>query len=340
MTMRDVAKAAGVSQPTVSHVLNDTASISPAVREKVLSIIDQMGYTQDAIAKSLKTRKTNVVGLIIPDASIGYYAEIISTVERELRNEGLILFLCNTLYNPDLEEQYIKALLQHNVSGIIVGYGLYNTDSYSDALKNDIPLVTLDDTFMYEENFIPYVRINNDSIASLAANHLYKIGARKIAFVSEPLFNDALKQRYAGFKSSLKELGLEFDESRCFIEHNQYDKIDMGYNLGANIVLDNSIDAAFASSDQLAFGIIKRLKEFNRKTPDEIAIMGCDDAPLAKLISPELTTIAQPKTEMAKIGTHLLIKQINGQKLDYNEKGTTLEPSLIIRTSTMKKNGV
>jgi len=334
--MKDVAKMAGVSQPTVSHVINNTAPISDSVREKVLLTIERLGYTPNAIAKSLKTKKTNVVGLIVPNVEIGYYAQIVKTVETSLRNEGMIIFLCDTFYDKSLEQKYIDTLIEHNVAGIIVAYSFVDEKISEKVISNNIPLVVIDDKIESNKVLIPSIEIDNLEGGKMAAQHLCNIGAKRICYVSEPLYNTALKSRFEGFKEGLKERGVPFDEDLCFIEKNQYDKIEMGYNLGANIVLDSTIDAVFASSDDLAFGIMRRLKEYNKNIPDDIALMGYDDVPMAKVISPELTTISQPKIEMAKKGVYILQKLINNIKLSEDEKEIILNPSLIIRKSTIK----
>lgn len=332
--MKDVAKLAGVTQPTVSNVVNGSESVSVQVKERVLKAIDQLGYVPNALAKGLKQQKTNTVGLIIPDIDSGFYSEIAKGVEESLRNSGYITFLCNTLYKSELEKLYLNALIQQNVAGIIVAYPLVDQKIYARFKKYNIPLVVLDDKVEEEEFVIPSVEMNNLNGSKLAIDHLFRTGAKKICFASEPLFSRALKLRYEGFRQAMKRYDLNLDENLILIENNQYDKIKMGYNLGAQILLRDNVDAVYASSDNLAFGIMKRFQEYGIKIPDDIVVVGYDDVPLSELISPALTTVSQPKQQMAMKGAEILIKMINNEEYDFTE--VTFEPSLIVRQSSIK----
>ncbi|GGG16721.1 LacI family DNA-binding transcriptional regulator [Paenibacillus abyssi] len=333
-TMKDVAKLAGVTQPTVSNVVNGSESVSAEVRERVLKAIEELGYVPNALAKGLKQQRTNTVGLIIPDIESGFYGEIAKGVEKTLRASGYITFLCNTFYNPDLEKVYLNALIQQNVAGIIVAYPLVNKKIYANFNKFNIPLVVLDDKVEDESFTIPSVELNNISGSRLAVEHLYRTGAKRICFASEPLFSRALQLRYEGFRQAMEKFELEVDEQLILIENNQYDKIKMGYNLGAQILLNDAVDAIYASSDNLAFGIMKRLQEYGIKIPEDIIVIGYDDVPLSELISPTLTTVSQPKYQMAKKGSEILIKMMNKEENETTE--VMYEPSLIIRQSSIK----
>ena len=333
--MKDVAKLAGVSQPTVSYVINETASVSHEVAEKVKKAIKELGYLPNALARDLKRKKTNNVGLIIPDVENGYYAEITKGIEKTLRERGFITFLSNTSYDVELERLYIKALIQKKVAGIVLGYGLIDKRAYEEIYEFEIPAVLLDDKLEFNGMRIPSVEVNNITGSMLAVEHLYNIGAKKICYAGEPLFNRTGNLRFEGFQNAMQKFGYGEDDKVLFIENNQYNKLEMGYNIGAQILLNGTIDAVFASSDNLAFGIIQRLKEHNVSIPDEIAIIGYDDIQLSKLVTPSLTTVSQPKYLMAKKGVEMLLKMINGEPL--KEKECMMEPSLIIRESTMRK---
>ncbi|OFW62216.1 MAG: hypothetical protein A2Z35_05665 [Actinobacteria bacterium RBG_19FT_COMBO_36_27] len=332
--MVDVAKLAGVSQATVSHVINESAPISEEVTERVQKVIKELNYVPNALAKWLKQNKTNTIGLLIPDIDSGYYAEIVKEVESTLRERGFITFLCNTFYDSNLEKLYIKALIQQSVEGILICYGLVNKNVYKEIYNLGINLVVLDDKEVVKGVQVPSVEVNNINGSLLAIKHIYNIGAKKICFASEPLFNRALKLRYEGFKKAIQEYGYKDSDVTLYIENNQYNKIEMGYNIGSQILLDSNTDAVFASSDNLAFGIIKRFREHGVNIPDDIAIIGYDDIPLCKIITPTLTTISQPKKLIAKKGVEMLLDVINGESSNLY---FMIEPSLIIRESTMKR---
>lgn len=334
-TMKDVARMAGVSQPTVSHVINGTAPISEAVKNKVNEAIRELGYVPSVTAKNLKSHKSNIIGLIVPDVSIRFYSELVKVIETALRKKGYMIFLCNTFYNENLEREYIETLIQHNVLGVISGANLQDEMSYRLLESNNIP-VTLLDT-VNDVDWMFSVKIDNRMIARMAVSHLYNIGARNICYISEPFRNTLLQLRYEYFQQALAEFGLSHDENICFIGQYQYDnfsKLKMGYNLAANIMLNSKIDGVFASSDEFAFGVIRRLKEHGVQIPQQVPIMGCDNDPFSALISPSLTTIWQPINQMAEIGVQRLLRLINGETPE--QKSMKLEPNIIIRESTMK----
>ena len=332
--MKDVAILAGVSQPTVSHVINGTAPISKEVTQRVLNIIEDIGYVPNAVARSLKLMKTDTIAFIIPDIDSGYYAQLAKGVEETAREHGFITFLCNTFYNDELESLYINSLIQHKIAGIIIGYGLVKNDIYKDIYKYNIPFVIIDANAKIGNHRIPSVEIDNVKGSHLAIEHFHKVGVKKICFASEPLFNDTLRSRFYGFKSAMEFYGYKITDDQVFIENEQYNKLEMGYSIGNKILKDKSIDAIFASSDNLAIGIMKEIQEHNVNIPDDIAIIGFDDIPLAELITPSLTSVSQPKYKMAQKGVKHLIECIEGK--GEGLKRHMLNPSIIVRKSTKR----
>jgi len=333
-TMKDVAASAGVSQPTVSHVLNGTASISEEVTERVLKAIEDLRYVPNMVAKNLKQKKTDTIAFIIPDIDSGYYAQLAKGVEERAREHGFITFLCNTFYNPELESRYIMNLIQHKAEGIVIGYGMVKEEVYREIYKYNIPFIIVDDSATVERYCVPSVEIDNIKGSYLAVQHLHDAGAKKLCFASEPLYNKTLRNRFEGFKRAMDEFGYEVSQDQLFIESVEYNKMEMGYSIGAKILLNGSIDAVFASSDNLAVGIMKRFEEHNVRVPDDIIVIGYDDIPLAKLVTPALTSIAQPKYPMGQMGVDLLMSIIKGQ--DIKNKRIVMEPSLIVRKSTIR----
>ena len=334
--MKDVAKLVGVSQPTVSHVINGTAPISENVRRKVLAAIDELGYVPNAMAKGLKTRKSAIVGLIVPDVSLHYYSAVVKAVERAMRLQGYMVFLCNTFYNAEVESQYIETLIQHNVIGVLSCSDLLEKKSYKLLKRHRIPIVLIDSRTDTSDD-ITRIGVDNLEIARIAVNHLYEVGARNICYVSEPLGAEVIGLRVNAFKQAINEKGLDCSEKNCFIapkQYDTYDKMQQGYNIGAKILVNPDIDAVFASSDEFAFGVLSRLKEYGVKIPDDVLLMGCDNDELSAMITPSLTSVVQPIKQMAKLGVKLLCDAIKEEEVP-SEK-IVLEPSILIRESTVK----
>jgi LacI family transcriptional regulator len=333
-TMKDVAAYAGVSQPTVSHVINKTASISEEVTERVLNAIADLRYVPNMVAKSLKQAKTSTIAFVIPDIDSGYYSQLAKGVEERAREHGFITFLCNTFYNPELESVYIQNLIQHKTEGIVIGYGLVKEDIFNDIHKYGIPFIIIDDNAAIGKYRVPSVEIDNLKGSYLAVQHLYDAGAKKICFASEPLFNKTLRMRFEGFKRAMTQFGYEVAQEQLYIENLEYSKMEMGYSIGAKILLSGGFDAVFASSDNLAVGIMKRFEDHNVRVPEDIIIIGYDDIPLAKLVTPTLTSISQPKYPMGQSGVDLLIDLIQGKEI--KTKNILMQPSLIVRKSTIR----
>jgi LacI family transcriptional regulator len=326
--MKDIARIAGVTQPTVSHVINGTASISKEVCDRVNRVIREVNYRPNALAKGLKTNKTNIVGLIVPDVGNGFYAMLARNVEGRLVKEGYAVFLACTGYDQAMEANYLDNLLQYNVEGIIIAYQLTNRASIDKLIRMNKPFVTLDDELWTNpENS---VRINHFEGGYVATRHLLKSGRKKVVFVSEPLSMEAIKERLAGYKKAHEEMDVLLEKSRVVTAHGVYDKFKMGYELGRRIV-EKDPDGIFAASDVIAFGVMRALVEAGKRVPEDIALIGYDDVPMAKVATPALSTVAQPVDKMVEIGVDKLVAMMEGEP----KKGeSNLKPKLIIRETT------
>lgn len=327
-TMKDIAKLAGVTQPTVSHVINGTASISKEVTDRVNKVIRELNYRPNALAKGLKTNKTNIVGLIVPDVGNSFYALVAREVESTLVKLGYAVFLACTGYNELSEINYLDNLLQYNVEGIILAYQLTNRLSIDKLIRMNKPFVTLDDELW--NNPASSVRINHFEGGYIATEYLLKIGRKKVAFVSEPLIQEAIKERFEGYKKAYEDAGMAYDPGLTVTAQSVYDKFKMGLDLGRNIVGRNP-DGIFATSDVIAFGILRALAETGRQVPRDIALVGYDDVPMAKVATPALSTVSQPVGKMADIGVAKLVAMMQGEPHQNEE---LLKPKLVIRETT------
>jgi DNA-binding LacI/PurR family transcriptional regulator len=330
-TMKDIARIARVSQATVSYVLNNSAGISQKVRERVLEIADDLGYIPNAIARNLKNKTSNTIGIIVPDVMNSYYNEMINYVEKMTREQGLFSFVCNTMHDPKIEEWYIVNSIQQKIAGIIICYGLTNRECYKKLDQHGIPFVILDDLSEDEKNSC--IIMNNIKGSFLAIRHLIKLGIRDIAYCSQALYNIALRERYKGFRLAMEEAGLSVSEEMIYIskEHKDYDKIRLGYTATEKILSKGFPSGIFAATDHIAFGVIKKLNDLNIRIPEDISVIGYDDVPLSGIISPSLTTISQPIKKMCKLGAVTLFSEINNE--GYKANNIMLEPKIIIRES-------
>ncbi|MEI6102236.1 MAG: substrate-binding domain-containing protein, partial [Eubacteriales bacterium] len=269
-----------------------------------------------------------IVGLIVPDVGNSYYAMVAREVESTLVRLGYAVFLACTGYNESSETSYLDNLLQYNVEGIIIAYQLTNRLSIDKLIRMNKPFVTLDDELW--NNPASSVRVNHFEGGYIATEYLLRIGRKKIAFVSEPLILEAIKERFEGYKKAHADAGESYEPSLVVTAQSLYDKFKMGLDLGRKAVQRNP-DGIFATSDVIAFGVLRALSEAGKQVPKDIALVGYDDVPMAKVATPSLSTVAQPVSKMAEIGISKLVAMMQGEAQQNEE---LLKPKLIIRETT------
>ncbi len=327
-TMKDVAKRAGVTQPTVSHVINGTASISKEVRERVQAAIEELHYRPNALAKGLKTNTTKTIGLIVPDITNSYYACIAKEVEQVLVDRGYISFLSCTDYDEESEQKIVDKMMRYNVDGMFVMCEFLNREPLKQLKKYGVPTVTLDDRPNEYVDCMVYT--DNRRGGYLATKHLIEKGCRRIAFLGEKMTMHSLQTRFEGYKDALEEAGLPLDEERLILDNTPQYRFDRGHDYGEKLVA-KGIDGVFASTDMVALGAVRAFTEMGLKIPKDVAVVGYDDIPLAHLMVPALTTVAQSAQETAEAAIEQLFLQINGERC---RKEIMLEPKLVIRETT------
>jgi DNA-binding LacI/PurR family transcriptional regulator len=310
-TMKDVAQRAGVTQPTVSHVINGTASISKDVRDRVNRVIEELDYRPNAIAKCLKTKRTNIVGIVIPDMLNDFYTMLVRKLESELQQKGYVTFLACTGYDSSSEERCIRSFMQYNVEGIIVCYQLVSRDLYGLMRRSRMPFVKIEDGT--DEMPEKSVDVDNFYGGYVATRYLLGLGRKRIAFISEAMRVNVMQHRLDGYKQALSDEGIEVDDSLIIFSRETTDKSFMGMRLGAE-ALQKDIDGAFITSDSVAIGVLRLLREQGVKMPEDIAIVSHDDTPSAKFTFPMLTTVVQPVSEIAACTIELLMRQIAGDE--------------------------
>jgi LacI family sucrose operon transcriptional repressor len=331
----DVAKKAGVSVTTVSRVLNNRGYISSATREKVYQVMKEINYQPNELARSLFRKKSNLIGLIIPEIAHPFFSELTQFIEHYAFQNGYKLLLCNSEHDRAKEKEYIDMLKKNQVDGIIMGSMLQETDDY---LELNLPLVSFDRSIA---DHIPLVSSDNYNGGELAAKILIEKGCRRLAFVyggikgySGDLLNNKSMLaglRYDGYSKECKKRDIQSSDFHLEINRfaNQQSTVEQ---LMRFFQENDSIDGIFATSDIIAACAIQACSMMNLKIPDDVKIVGYDDVMLASLIAPAgLTSIKQPIEAMAKQSIDLIIKQIKGEQV---EKKYTLEVTLAERGTT------
>jgi len=330
LTIEDIANIANVSKATISYVINEKPGVSKEVRQKVKKIIEEYNYVPNSAARGLAGEKTHFIGLVIPDISDIFYANIIRGVEKTSNKLGFFLNLLTTHAQAEREQQVIKLFNKSMVDGLIV-MAYYLKDKYIDILtESGIPFVFIDYPRKNEE--IYSVLVDNESGAFEATEYLISLGHKKIAFLEGPQAAWDSKARFEGYVKALNKHVIEFNQN--LVENGNFTK-EEGYLATKRLLAKNEkFTAIFSANDQMAIGAIRALKEAGLKVPDDISIVGFDNIEASSIIEPPLTTVNQPIYEMGKKSVEVLVKLIN--KEEVKEKKIMLKTKLIERHSCRK----
>ena len=327
ITIRDIAKKAGVSITTVSKIINKKdEDISDETREKVIKIINEYNYVPSALATGLVTKKTNTIGLLVPDISNAFFAEVARGVEDGANGRGYNLILCNTDDDPDKEIQYLNVLKVKHVDGIVfLSAVLSNHSAIMQLNKAGFPVVVLDRTL--DDESIMAVYLDNFTGGYMAAKHLAEFGHKRIGCITGPLKNKPAKQRFCGYKKALEEMHIEFDEDLVYEGNFK----TSGGEWGAKKLLKAGATAIFACNDMMACGAYKVIQEQGLRIPEDVSVVGFDDTFMSEILTPPLTSVKQPTYDMGIASAAMLIKRIKGEKLENTKM--EFKPVLSIRKS-------
>jgi len=326
VTMKDIAEMAGVSKATVSMVLNKKdASISDITRNNILKIAKEMYYIPNSIARSLSTKKSGTIGIILPDITNPFFSEMARAVEDEAESLEYNLMICNTDNDIHKEEKYIQLLISKLIDGIIFMSGGKSNENITLLKKNNVPFVLVDRYIDGYKDYYGVFSLNNQGVRN-GVRYLYEKGKRKIAFVKGSENLEISTQRLEGYTDEMKNYGL-YDEKYIF----EGDFNVEGGILATQKIIStfNNLDAIFYSNDMMALGGMKVLLRNGYKIPKDISVVGFDNIQMSSVTEPELTTISQPIYIMGKKACSILIDVINGEIPD--DKQIYYETNLIIR---------
>lgn len=335
ITIKEIAKEAGVSIATVSMILNNKdKNITSATRMRVLDVVKKYNYVPNAMAGSLVTQRTHIVGLILPDITNPFFPGIARGAEDKANESGYSIIFCNTDDKLEVEEKYIETLTKKMADGIIIAHSS-SSEKMSEILERcKVPIILIDRDF-YSENIRGKVLVNNLEGAYKGVTYLINKGYKKIAYLSGSLKTRTARDRLDGYKKALSDNSLEYDEK--LIKYGEY-RIDWGKNGINELLFENkNFDCIFCGNDLIAVGAIKELKKNGYNIPEDIGVMGFDDIYLAGLVEPSLTTVRQPNYQMGYQAMELLLKTLSTpDKKNSNFKDMeiiTLDTEIIERNS-------
>lgn len=333
-TIRDVAELAGVHPSTVSRVINDDSRISEKTKNKVFLIIKKLGYTPNAIARGLKTKRTYTLGMLIPDITNPFFAEIARGVEDAANANGFNIILCNTDDKLKKERIYLEILKGKRVDGLILGTAHIKDKSIIELEKKKFPYILLSRNIEGLDKNCVIV----DDVAGgiMVTEYLIKLGHRRIAHITGPPTVRAANNRLEGYKFALEKHQIEYHEE--LVKEGDF-RIKGGYQVMKRFLkLAEPPTAIFAANDLLALGAMQAIQREKYHIPEDFCIIGFDDIRLASFVYPPLTTIRQPMLEMGALAVKMLLKII--EEGEFNQRKIVLKSKLIIRESCRKINKI
>jgi len=335
LTIKEIAKLSGVSQATVSRVLNNSASVKEETKRRIEKIIEEYHYTPNAVARSLSKNETNNIGVIIPDISNPFFCEVIKGVSSVANENGLNIILCDTHENQQKEIHFLNSLKNEKLKGIIITpvSDTYQFDSdYSNLLEGmNVPIILVDRDVKYS-NF-DGVFIDNIKGAFEATSALIQEGHRNIAVIAGPTTSKPGRDRLIGYKKEYMMNNIPINEELIF--YGDFG-LESGYNNAKKILNSkHKPTAIFSCNNLMTIGVLKALTELHLQIPDDIALIGFDDIEILDTLGFKISSISRPTFEMGEIAMEMLINQLKNRNKakDNTVNRVTLIPQLILRGS-------
>ncbi len=329
VSSRDVAREAGVSQATVSRVINNNPAVSAAVRERVLESMRQLGYAPNANARALITGRTNLLGLMVSNITNPFYPEVVQAVAAAALRHGYNLILCNAEEEPRLQAEYLRLLMQQRVGGIVISSLLSSSRAFVEplaAMKQPIVLINR----VIDGIDVDTVVIDNAAGGRLATEHLAELGHREIAYVGGRPDTSTNRDRFRGYRTALRKRGVKLD--RGLVTIGDYSRSSGYQAMNALLRSGHQPTAAVCADDTLAYGCLDAVSDAGLSSPEDLAIIGFDDSPLASMRQIGLSSIQTPMEEMGETAISLLLSRISGGRTGRPER--VVFPAQLVHRST------
>ncbi|MGN1194022.1 MAG: LacI family DNA-binding transcriptional regulator [Acutalibacteraceae bacterium] len=327
LSMVDIAKRSGVSIATVSRIINKNGRYSKETERRVLDVIEKSGYQLNLNAKSLRTNKSQTIGVIVPDITNEFFAKIVRSVEKYIMPKGYTVIVCDSDESEKLESTHISTLAAKGVDGII------HISTCSDVKKIQdmypIPVVYID---RRPKNAGSLVISDNETGGFLATKHLIEKGCRRILMVRDKNPYSTVRHRYLGYVGAHEQFSIDVDKSLVI-------EAEVSYSAAKNAVLqklkeDKTIDGIFCNNDNMALGALHAALELGYKIPDDIKIVGFDDITITQICNPPITTVRQDTDLFGKKSVEILLKMMKEESKNVVDDVAVIPTTLIERSTT------
>jgi len=334
ITIKDLARELNISPSTVSRALKNNPNISDTTKKMVLELAEKWEYTPNSIASSLKSQKTNTIGVIIPEIVHFFFSTVIAGIQKVANEANYSILFCQTEESFEREVLDTRALINHRVDGLLVSISkeTTNINHFKEVEKKNIPIVFFDR--ISKELDASSVIVEDYEGAKKATLHLIEQGCKRVAHLAGPKHLNISKDRKRGYLDALKSNNMKLEED--YIQECGINKEDGYHSTRILLQLITPPDAIFANSDMVALGAMQAIKEAGLLIPQDVAIIGFSNWPFSEMIDPHLSSISQSGFEIGKLATNLLLDEINSKDEVYVHKTEILPTELIIRGSSLK----
>jgi LacI family transcriptional regulator len=331
ITMSDVARQAGVSLMTVSRVLNQRGDVSPETRQRVMEVVERLGFRPSSIARSLATQRTRTIGLVVPDISNPYFSGMAHGVAEIAYAEGFSVLLCDCEEEPERELEMVNVLVEKRVDGVIVAAPRLDSQRLIPSLATHRKAILINRQFDDPRlsNVIGYVVNDDEEGGRIATELLLTHGHKTVGFLAGPKASYGSIRRMSGYQNALAQAGVSYDEK---LIENCAPTVKGGREAALKLLGSHpELTSLFCFNDLVAIGAIHACAELGRQVPGDLAIVGYDDIPMATWVKPPLTTCRVNVEEMGKLAMQLLISHL--EKCPEGCQNIVLRPAIIQRAS-------
>ncbi len=333
VTIKDIAKKAKVSTSTVSHVINDTHYVSDGLKNRILKAMEEHDYHPNLIARSLRSKKTNTIGVILPEISDLFLSELARRIELLLAKKGYQMIISNSEDNVFKELESIRTLYKKMVDGILMLPTPGTKINIKELKKQNIPVIFIDREIPYIKT--DTVKVDNAKGCYIATEYLIGLGHKKICYISKGSGTSTSIERETGFRKALNDYGIEVKSEYILKAGGR--KYEDSFEAVRHLLNNNKSrpTAIIAEDDIMAIGAIRAVNDFSLKIPEDMSVMGFDDNMIDGFLVPRLSTVKYPIEEMSEMVVKILTEKIMNDKNEFeNTKRIILEPELVIREST------
>ena len=305
LRIREVAERAGVSPATVSRVLNGTAVVREATREKVLAVVDELGYRPNRVAGNLRRQQVQMIGVVVSDIENPHFTQMVRAIEDTAYLKGYRVLLCNTDEDASKQREYLGVLIAERVAGAVISPTEPDAAEITELIDHGAAVVAFDRAVA--DRRADAVLAANEEAGRLATEHLVSTGHKRVGFVAGLAGVETAAGRQAGYEEAMSAAGLE-----AVVARGDF-RVEGGQR-AATELLGRGASGLVVANNLMAVGALKSVKEAGLRVPPDVAVVAIDDPPWAELTEPPLTTLAQPVREMAAAAAGLLVGRLEGRR--------------------------